>query len=246
MGCGGTGKSFIINTIISIVQKMMQQNDTIQVGAPTGAAAFNVQGSTLHRLLRINVSHPEELLHETTRGQLKSGLTNLLCLMIDERSILSLIILAVTERNVRECIFRGQNSKEIWDGVPVVLLFGDNYQLFPVIDEGAIQGYSRRMNDKSQQTPTTRLTSTQLLCQCGTYIFTQIMSETVFALDKNYRVKNNEFSNLLGRLRIGEPMRKDAEKLSNLHLIYYDEGFKSYLENNEKTMWLLPKMPTKN
>jgi hypothetical protein len=84
--------------------------------------------------------------------------------MIDKRSMLSSIILAVTERNVRECVFKGQNSKEIWGGVPVVLLFEDDYQLFPVIDEGAIQGYSR-INDKSQQTPTTRLTSTQLLCQ---------------------------------------------------------------------------------
>jgi hypothetical protein len=72
MGCGGTGKSFIINTIISIVRKVTQQNDTIQVGAPMGAAAFNVQGSTLHRLLGINVSQPEELLQETTREQLKS------------------------------------------------------------------------------------------------------------------------------------------------------------------------------
>ncbi len=72
MGCGRTRKSFIINTTISIVQQIMQQNDTIQVGAPTGAAAFNVQGSTLHCLLGINVSHPEELLHETTKEQLKS------------------------------------------------------------------------------------------------------------------------------------------------------------------------------
>ncbi len=71
----------------------MQQNDMIQVGAPTGAAAFNVQGSTLHRLLGINVSHPEELLHETTKEQLKSQLTNLLCLMIDEQSMSSSIIL---------------------------------------------------------------------------------------------------------------------------------------------------------
>jgi hypothetical protein len=79
----------------------------------------------------------------------------------------------------------------------------------------------------------------------GTYLFTQIMSEKVFALDKNYRVKNNEFCNLLGRLRIGEPIRKDAEKCSNLHLIYYDEGFKSYLEINNKPCGCLPKMPTK-
>jgi hypothetical protein len=49
---------------------MTQQNDTIQVGAPTGVAAFNVQGSTLHHLLGINVSHPEELPQETTKEQL--------------------------------------------------------------------------------------------------------------------------------------------------------------------------------
>ncbi len=57
--------------------------------------------------------------------------------------MLSSKFLAVAERNIRECAFKGQNSKEIWGGVPVVLLFGDDYQLFPVIDEGAIQRYSR-------------------------------------------------------------------------------------------------------
>ncbi len=99
-----------------------------------GAAAFNVQGTTLHHLLGINMSHPGELLHATTKDQLKSRLSNLLCLMIDEQSKLSSIILAVTERNVRECVFKGQNSKEICNGVQVVLLFGDNYQIHPVID----------------------------------------------------------------------------------------------------------------
>jgi hypothetical protein len=72
------------------------------------------------------------------------------------------------------------------------------------------------------------------------------MTETVLALDKKYRVQNNEFCNLLGRLRIGEPTCKDAEKLSNLHLIYYDEDFRSYLENNNKTMWLFAKNAEKD
>ncbi len=40
MGWGETGKSFIINTIISIVRNMTQMNDTIKVGAPSGAAAY--------------------------------------------------------------------------------------------------------------------------------------------------------------------------------------------------------------
>ncbi len=125
------------------------------------------------------MSHPDESMTETTKEHLKSQLSNLLCLMIDEQSMLSSIILAVTERNIRECAFRGQNSKEVWGEVPVVLLFRDDFQLFPVKDEGAKQGYSR-MNNTTQQTPTTRLTATHLLCQHGTYIFTQIMTETVY------------------------------------------------------------------
>ena len=68
---------------------MTQLNDSILVGAPTGAAAFNVQGSTLHCLLGINVGQPEEVMLERTKENIKSRLTNLLCLMIDERSMLS-------------------------------------------------------------------------------------------------------------------------------------------------------------
>jgi hypothetical protein len=131
--------------------------------------------------------------------------------------MLSSKILSVTERNVRECAFKGQNSKEIWGRVTVVLLFGDDYQLFPVIEEGAIQGYSR-MNSKGPQMPTTRMTPSQLICQRGNYLFTHVMSEKVFTLDINYRVKCKKFRDLLGRLRVGEPTHQDVETLSNLHI----------------------------
>ncbi len=87
MGCGGTGKSFIINTIISIVRNMTQMNDTVKVGAPSGAAAYNVQGSTLHRLLGISVSRPEEKVTGTALESLQECLKHLLCLTIDERSM---------------------------------------------------------------------------------------------------------------------------------------------------------------
>jgi len=107
-------------------------------------------------------------------------------------------ITSIKGQNNKEISIKGQNSKEIWGGVPVVPLFGDDYQLFPVIDEGAIQGYSR-MNSKVPQTPTTRMTPSQLICQWGNYIFTHVMSETVFTLDINYRVKCNKFRDILGR-----------------------------------------------
>jgi hypothetical protein len=60
VGCGGTGKSYIINTILTIVRKLTKRNTTLLVGAPSGAAAYNVQESTLHHLLGIQVSWPED------------------------------------------------------------------------------------------------------------------------------------------------------------------------------------------
>ena len=88
-------------------------------------------------------------------------------------------VLAAAERNIRQNVFRGQNSKEIWGGIPTVLLFGDDYQLWPVIEEGAIQGYFK-MTSTYPLFPSTKSSDTQLLCQRGTYLFTRIMTETVF------------------------------------------------------------------
>ncbi len=66
------------------------------------------------------------------------------------------------------------------------------------------------------------------------------MSETVFTLHKNYRVKTKEFRDLLGRFRTGEPTQRDAEIISNLHISLYesDIAFMDYLKNSKKTMWL--------
>ncbi len=147
--CGGTGKSFITNTIISIVRNMTQMNDTVKVGAPSGAAAYTVQGSTLHRLLGISESRPDKKVTGTALENLQERLKHLLCLIIDERSMLSSKVLAAAERNVRHSVHKCQNSGEIWGGVPVVLLFGDDYQLFPVIK--GIQRKNSKCHKHQQQ-----------------------------------------------------------------------------------------------
>ena len=53
-------------------------------------------------------------------------------------------ILAAAERNTKDCIYNDQNSTELWGGLPVVLLFGDDYQLMPINVVGAIQGYASK------------------------------------------------------------------------------------------------------
>jgi hypothetical protein len=49
LGAAGTWIFLIINTIFSHMRFMFDDNDVVHVVAPTGMAAFNVLGETLHR-----------------------------------------------------------------------------------------------------------------------------------------------------------------------------------------------------
>ena len=54
------GKSFLIKTIRALVSKVWHdQSDSLlcAVTAPTGLAAFNVGGVTIHRLLQLPIEH---------------------------------------------------------------------------------------------------------------------------------------------------------------------------------------------
>jgi nicotinamide riboside kinase len=55
MGCAGTGKSVLINTVVAYIRRMFQKNYSFIVAAPTGAAAHNVGGQTIHREFKIDM-----------------------------------------------------------------------------------------------------------------------------------------------------------------------------------------------
>ncbi len=44
------------------------------------------------------------------------------------------------------------------------------------------------------------------------------MTESVFFLNKNYRVESEEFRDLLARLQVGESTADDAKRITDLHL----------------------------
>jgi len=243
MGPGGTGKSHIINTIIGMVRQLTGCNNTVQVAAPSGAAAFNVQGSTLHNLLSLGVSHPENKLSAAKKEKLMEQLDKLLILIIDERSMISSKVLAAAERNTRECVFNGQNSGELWGGLPVVLLFGDDYQLMPVKNDGAIHGFAKRQSGRTIQQRSNMKDKAQYFSYRGDWLFTEVMTQNVYFLTKNYRVKCEKFKEILQRVRVGNPTQDDAKCIMKLHHTYYkhDETFKKEIENHDKTMWLYTK-----
>jgi hypothetical protein len=52
-GPGGTGKSFVIKVLRCVVESIFPETYVSVVTAPTGAAAYNVGGSTCHSFLSL-------------------------------------------------------------------------------------------------------------------------------------------------------------------------------------------------
>ena len=90
-GPAGTGKTLVINTIVTVIRNLFNENDVVQVCAPTGTAAFNTGGETLHHLLKNCAgmkSYNAFSMSKKKKKELTFKLRNLLCLIIDERSLL--------------------------------------------------------------------------------------------------------------------------------------------------------------
>ncbi len=105
-------------------------------------------------------------------------------------------VLAATEQNTRECIYQGQNTSKIWGGLPVVLLFGDDYQLMTVDKNGAINGYDERCCGAEQHV-TDKMSETHLFAYRNDWLFTEMMTDRVFFFSRKiiaYREKNSRRS----------------------------------------------------
>ena len=97
-GVGGTGKSFLIKTTLcALVSNLGQpKKDTTlcAVTAPTGLAAFNVGGITIHRLLQLPIEHEGKpagywRLGRDAQKVMRTSLSQLRLLIIDEVSMVS-------------------------------------------------------------------------------------------------------------------------------------------------------------
>ena len=241
VGCGGCGKSLIINTIITIIRELTNCNSSVKVAAPSGAAAHNVGGCTLHRLLGINVQIPWQSLNKAKREILNDKLKDLLVFMLDERSMLSSHVAFGAEEHLRECAYNGHNARERWGGVPVVIFFGDDYQLPPADKRGIIYGFTKYYCGKSPQKTVYRSKNGQICDYEGTKLLAETMTQKVFFLTKNFRTTNTEDNELLSRLRVGKPTQEDADRLMDLHLRNYPDEYVEQLENDPKCLWAFAK-----
>ncbi|MFI5059927.1 MAG: ATP-dependent RecD-like DNA helicase [Actinomycetales bacterium] len=120
-GRAGTGKSTLLNHLAWNTEK------SLVISAPTGVAALNVGGQTIHSLFRLPIGVIAD--HDIEQStELRKLLNSIDTLVIDEVSMVNADLMDAMDRSLRQA---RQRPKEVFGGVQVVL-FGDPYQLAPV------------------------------------------------------------------------------------------------------------------
>ena len=131
-GRAGTGKSTLLQHFAWHTKKQ------IAICAPTGVAALNVEGQTIHSLFRLPIGLIGDAdidQNDATRRILNAIET----LVIDEISMVNADLMDAIDRSLRQA--RGRRG-EPFGGVQVVM-FGDPYQLAPVPPRGDEAAYVR-------------------------------------------------------------------------------------------------------
>ena len=152
-GGAGTGKSVLIKAIYHTLTRHFTKTLSINIAeqitvllmAPTGLAAFNIGGTTIHSALGITTNENtsnESQMREQTRNTYLSKLWSLKVIIIDEVSMVGNEMLSKIDRQLKH-IF---GSKKPFGGISV-MFFGDFQQLRPV-KEGYVFEPSRK-NDLS-------------------------------------------------------------------------------------------------
>ena len=146
-GVAGSGKSTLINTLVTAIRKITQKTNSVYVVGPTGSAAFNAGGETCHHLFNIKGKQNEFELKPAALLNLMSKLENTVALIVDERSMVSALLLGTMEAYCRQTMFKARNCHLRWGGLPIVILVGDDHQL-PSIDEGAFHCFEGRTRQR--------------------------------------------------------------------------------------------------
>ncbi len=185
-GEGGTGKSRIIKVITNILYDLFF-DDVVSISAYTGNAGFNVNGKTCNSEYGIIPDHEGESLQGDRKTHILERLRRKLVLLIDERSLLSMEIIGSIEKNCSENAHGGNNTKLPFGGIPIVVLFGDDYQLPSVSKYGKKVG-ATSVFDKNGSLNENLKTN---IARKGRDTFISL-ADNVKTLKQNFRIKEDQ------------------------------------------------------
>ena len=141
-GGAGCGKSHLIRTIHASVSKTLSyrsaytEKTKVLLLAPTGVAAININGNTIHSGLGIPVECQGLVvpkLSDKRRCTLRMQLSDVKVIIIDEISMVSNKLLLYVHQRLLD-IFGCSTNHKLFAGITVILV-GDLYQLPPVLQK---------------------------------------------------------------------------------------------------------------
>ena len=149
-GSAGTGKSFLLKAISKYIDEKAP-GGFIKIAAPTGSAAFQVNGSTLHSLFHLPVPkfQGKEIpdLPDTSLKGMQAAFKNTAILVIDEKSMIGFDMLYMINKRLKELKPDKVNTE--FGGVSIILM-GDFAQLPPVTDK-PLYGSLTTVKDKKNK-----------------------------------------------------------------------------------------------
>lgn len=239
-GVAGTGKTYVLLQISAMLEAMaLAHGDESPVlrSAPTGIASHNLLGTTLHSLFKIPIRPAAgQLLMKLSTANLRSLqalFKYIKYLIIDEKSMISVMVLALIDQRLRE-IFPDKQD-EYYGGVSVFVC-GDFHQLPPI---GAPVMYARPPNPKSaefiagQQAYRALNTSarlTQLMRQDGEDE-ESIKFKVALAELRVHDISLESYRLLASRVQADLPQEEIAQFADSLRLYFRREDVKSYNHN---------------
>lgn len=188
-GRAGTGKS----TLLSHFCARTSKNPVVL--APTGVAALNVGGQTIHKFFHFYIDvTPDKVRRRKVKPRNPKLYKKLRTIIIDEVSMVRADLLDCIDEFLR---LYGPDEHQPFGGVQMIFV-GDLYQLPPVVNRD-----SEAVFDEVYETP---------------YFFSaHCLRETDFSiieLETIYRQREQEFVGILNRIRTDEATAADIDRLN--------------------------------
>jgi len=200
-GKAGTGKSYLLRQFIDDARKK-----PCVVVAPTGMAAINVGGQTIHSFFKLDwdVQEPEKLT-VIADNFLRLRLQSIKVLVIDEVSMVRADVMAMIDRKLR--VANGRLDEPF--GGKQVIMFGDLYQLPPIVesndDANNNNGLPAFFNDWYDN---------EFFFSAPVFKDNPNLMKT-YELSEVHRQRDKDFVAILNRIRVGTVIRHDIDTLNS-------------------------------
>lgn len=220
-GKAGTGKTRLLG---EIVRECRARGKNIAVAAPTGIAAKNAEGQTLHSLFGLKTitfipGKTRNWYHlDTTKERI---IRKLDILIIDEISMVRCDLLDMVDQTLKKVRWSGS----AFGGVQVIF-FGDLFQLPPVVeddDEELLYSHYEKNNPYFFSSDVIRKRPLPLL-----------------ELKKVHRQKDERFVRILNNIREGKSLSSDIEAINRRYKDGYEPSISEpaiYLRTKKFNAW---------